>query len=49
MSFELDRYDFEEGDGQATVKVLLIGEAAVNVTVSVTGGKFFFVRPTIRV
>ena len=42
MSFKLDRYDFQESDGQATVEVVLTGDAAVNVTVSVTGGKFFF-------
>ena len=40
MSFKNDNYNYEESDGQAVVEVVLTGQTAVDVTVSITGGIF---------
>ena len=40
MSFKSDSYSYKESDGQADVEVVLTGQSAVDVVVSVTGGIF---------
>ena len=38
MSFKKDQYSYNESDGQAAVEVVLTGQTAVDVVVSVEGG-----------
>ena len=47
MSFKNDNYNYEESDGQAVVEVVLTGQTAVDVVVSVMGGMFWFAHQLI--
>ena len=40
VSFKENQYEFQENGGQAVVEVVLNGDIAVDVVVSVTGGVF---------
>ena len=42
MSFKSGQYIYQESDGQAAVEVVLTGQTAMDVVVSVTGGMFRF-------
>ena len=42
MSFKKDQYTYQESDGQAAVEVVLTGETARDVVVSVMGGVLGF-------
>ena len=40
VSFKTDRYIYHEGDKEAKVQVVLMGDTAQDVVVSVMGGMF---------
>ena len=40
VGFEQGTYVFDEADGLAVVDVILVGDAEVDVTVSINGGMF---------